>query len=104
MSSGPEYENKAISLLEFALNKKGVNSKYYYIGKKGEEFSQNDRICLLKENSGWFVLYIERGVIGNISMHSNIRDAILDFFWRLNRVDTPWDYRSEWEEKTGQTF
>jgi hypothetical protein len=93
-----EQERSLIDLLEYALLNKKVDKGSYYIGKITDLFSQNDKICLLKnEDSTWSISYVERGIVSNKSIYFHFRDAITCFYWKLCREDTPWDYRQEWE-------
>lgn len=99
------YDEKVLSLLRYALAKRGVSEHSYFIGREGEERSQTDRLCLLRaEDNHWTVLYTERGSISQSVTHSDIGEAVVDFFWKLTRKDTPWDYRAEWESETGKLF
>ncbi|KZK94087.1 MULTISPECIES: hypothetical protein [unclassified Pseudovibrio] len=98
-------EAKILSLLRYSLTRKGVAKTQYYIGDEGEEYALNDAFCLLKsKNDVWKVLYIERGVPSQEAQHASFRNAVTDFYWRLIRKDTPWDFRTEWEKETGDTL
>ena len=100
-----EKEKMTLSLLRYALGRKGVSKMAYFIGVDGDENRQNDVLCLLKSPSGvWTVLYTERGIVSQKVSHPSLRDAATDFYWKLTRKDTPWDFRSEWEASTGQSL
>lgn len=103
MVGNSEYEENILSLLTFALEKRGINKSGFFIGEEGQEKYQNDKLCLLKSrDKKWIVLYTERGSVFQEVRHSSIRGAVQDFFWKLNRQDTPWEYRAEWEAATGK--
>lgn len=80
MAIRSEYETKLLSLLRYALKRRGVPENDYFIGDEGQERAQNDKMCLLKSSSGqWLVLYTERGNISQRVEHPSIRDGIQDF-------------------------
>jgi len=96
------FEMKMISLLRYALNKKGVSEASYFIGNDGDEVYQDDVLCLLRSSLGeWTVLYTERGIVSQRVRHPNLHGALTDFYWKLTRKDTPWDFRLAWEKETG---
>lgn len=103
--SWSEREEKALSLLKFALDQKGIDPTSYHIGKLGDEKRVNDKLCLLNIGAGkWSVLYTERGIISELSDHSSLNSAAKDFFMRLTRSKAHWAFRDAWEKKTGQKF
>ena len=105
MSFQQDIEAKSLSLLNYALKEKGVPNGLFHIGHQGDERQLNDKLCLLKTSDGrWTVFYTERGSISQKSDHSNLNEAMVDFFWKLTRKDTPWDYREGWERDTGLSF
>lgn len=105
MPNANSYEQKILSLLLYALEKEGVPENSYFIGNDGDELTQDDKLCLLNVSQGnWVVLYIERGSVSQRALHLGVREAAKHFFWKLTKPDTPWNYRSEWEIKTGQTL
>lgn len=94
---------KTIDLLKFALQKNGVDSLSYFIGSEGDEEFQDGVLCLLEGADGrWIILYIERGLSSCLSWYSDLHDAVTSFYWKLTRVDTPWEYREDWEVETGR--
>lgn len=98
-------ETKTISLLNFALEKKGLSKNLYHVGHEGDEKQLNDKICLVKSKSDqWLVFYTERGSISQKSTHSTLNEAAMDFFGRLTRKNSFWCFRKEWEQETGQLF
>ena len=100
-----ERDDKALSLLKFALDKKNIDPISYHIGKLGDERRINDKLCLLTAGDGkWSVLYTERGVISELSDHSSFNSAAKDFFVRLTRAKAHWAFKDAWEQETGQTF
>ena len=105
MMPNSQYEENLISLLNYALDKKGVDPALYFIGTQGDEKKIDDRLCLLRDGDGrWIVLYSERGSISQKSVHYSIKEAASDFFWRLTRKDTAWVFREEWEKESGKSF
>jgi hypothetical protein len=65
MSIISDRDAKLLSLLRYALARRGVSENAYFIGQEGQEGqekTQNDKLCLLKMEAGsWVVLFIERG-------------------------------------------
>jgi hypothetical protein len=105
MLNEADYEYNVLSLLRYSLGKKNVPEYAYYIGDEGDENHQHDKLCLLKDKQDqWIVLYAERGNISQKIVHPFIREAMIDFYWKLTRKDTPWDFREKWETETGLSF
>ena len=105
MSWLEEYYKKTVSLLRFALDRKGIDPASYFMGKLGDERRVNDRLCLLDASNGkWSVLYIKSGVISGLSYHSALGDAGKDFFLRLTGGEAHWAYKEAWEKEMGQTL
>jgi len=103
--SWSERDEKALSLLKFALDQKGIDPASYHTGKRGDERRINDKLCLLNVGDGkWSVLYTERGIISDLSDHSSLNNAAKDFFMRLTKSKAHWAFRDAWEKETGQTF
>jgi hypothetical protein len=103
--SNRHFEDLAIDLLRYALQKSGVPSDRYIIGVLGDERKVDDRLCLLAGPTGdWTILYTERGSQSEKTVHQEARSAINDFFYRLVRQKDPWSFREAWEADTGQAF
>ena len=101
----PEQTQKILDLLKFALDRSDVDESTFHIGVYTDRLKLNDTLCLLlDDDSIWHVLFVERGLTSNASTHEDLRDAVCDFFWRLARKDTPWDFRAEWEASSGQNL
>jgi len=105
MNQTISLNEKTLALLQFSLDRNGVNSKSYKIGKEGDEARANDQLCLLQSGSdAWVVLYAERGSISERSVHSTLNDAAKDFYWRLTNSKSHWADRADWEKATGDVF
>lgn len=105
MFNDNDYNAKSLALLRYALSKKGVSKDSYYIGVEGDERSHDDKLCLLKsQGEHWLLLYVERGKVSQKVIHTSLREAIINFYWKLTQRDSPWDYRLEWEQETGDSF
>ena len=103
MRSNTGREKNLLSLLGYALERRGVSTSEYFIGNEGDERAQDEKLCLLKSATGnWFIIYIERGNVSQKVVHSSFRDAMQCFYWKLTRKDTPWDFREDWEKEVGQ--
>lgn len=91
---------KDISLLKYALNKKGVKSRYF-IGRKGDADDLSERFCLVENNNDtWSVYYSEHGNKNSLVNFENHRDAFKYFYCKVLEITlpTPWDFREEWEQ------
>lgn len=101
-SQGMSRDQKVLSLLEYALTQNGVREDAFRIGVAGDEKKVADRLCLLDQGDGtWDVVFAERGDYLDLSQHTSFRVAVRDFYWRLTRKDTPWDFIDDWELETG---
>lgn len=96
---------RTLALVQFALENQSVPPTTYHIGTSGDEKRVFDKLCLLDlEHDGWIVAFSERGQLSQQAVHTELSTAALEFYWRLVRKDTFWDFRGAWEAETGELF
>lgn len=102
------YEETVIDLLRFALRKRQVSSNWYVLynqevnplpGGMGES-----GFGLVKKGDKWLVYNYDRAIRSDFSLHDKISDAANDLFWKLTDPPTMYDFREEWEAKTGNVL
>jgi|GEM_PF-4865258 len=96
---------QSLKLLRFALEQKGISTQEFKILRKGMPYDGHEITCLQEmENGAWRVFGVVRGSATRKAQFENYRDAIDFFYVRLVQAETPWDYRTIWEAKTGESF
>lgn len=99
-------KEKYLSILKFALEKKGVPKISYCIRQVGDS-SCNYGVCLVEgKDQYWTIENWERGKLLTTVNYSSLFYAVRDFYLLLIRHErpSPWDYLREWELETGLQF
>jgi hypothetical protein len=98
-------DRKRLSLLEFALDRSGVDRGAWAAAFSRSEIGPvDDCLCLFRQAGAWCVEYTERGTWREIGQFPQSYDAI-NFLWGMLLGRTsPYDCREAWEAQTGQEF
>lgn len=98
-------EAKTLSLLRFALERRGITASAWALAMRREFIGpQDDCICLWKEDGRWLVQYTERGTWREMGSFPEIFEAVKYFFAQFASGPSPYDLREQWEAATGQSF
>ncbi len=98
-----ENEERYLGMLRYALDRKSVPSSAYLICTDDPKAYAEDRICLVKDiEARWRVFYCERGGVYDLAVHQSLYRACKEFFCRLTKCPSPWDFREEWERRLNE--
>lgn len=98
-------EAKALGLLSFALEQRGVRRSAWAVAMREEQIGpQDDCICLWRQDGRWLVHYTERGTWREMASFPEVFEAVRYFFAQFARGPSPYDVREQWEAATGQSF
>ncbi|NOX40008.1 MAG: hypothetical protein GXP05_05700 [Alphaproteobacteria bacterium] len=97
-------EEKDLELLRFALYENSISDEDFCISTDNADTYAEDKVCLVKDAEFcWRVYYNEKGGVYDLAVHQTFYRACKDFYCRLTRCPSPWDYREKWEETGGKS-
>ena len=99
-------EKSELKLLQFALNRAGVQLSSYYLSNEDRnslEFGNEECVtCLGKYQGKWAVcIQSDRYIILQLAIHDQFISAASDFWHRCMRTENHFAYMNAWERETG---